>query len=142
MTKSFDQVSPSSRIILFLSLNCEACQQLESELPEIDGVEFVKYWVMPSRVDGKYNLRAQKNVLDGVPLIVDADELPSLPAAFDPNTKEMAFGIDGIHDYLEGRPDIIATRYLLYCCNETICGNINYSCVCFKRFGFLRQGSI
>lgn len=97
----FDQVSPSNQIILFLSLNCDACNLLERSLPEIEGVEFVKYWVIPSRVSNKLSLRADKYQITGVPVLIDADELPVLPAAFDPNTQELIFGVDPIFEYLK-----------------------------------------
>ena len=97
----FDKVSPSNKIILFLSLSCEACTTLERELPNIQGVEFVKYWVSPSRTSGKLLLRPLKLSLDGVPTLVDAEAIPIIPAAYDPNTQEIVYGIDGIFSYLE-----------------------------------------
>jgi hypothetical protein len=101
MTKTFERVSPSNQIIIFLSLNCQACQDLEAQLPDIDGVEFVKYWVTPSRINGKMNIRPDRNSIEGMPIIVDSSELPVIPAAFDPNTQELSFGIKGIFSYLE-----------------------------------------
>lgn len=101
MTETFEKVSPSDRIILFLSMNCDACRRLENELPEIEGVEFTKYWVMPSRLNNKFNIRPQLDSVEGMPLVVDKSQLPILPAALDTKTQELSYGFDGIMQYLE-----------------------------------------
>lgn len=98
--KALEQVSPSEHLILFLSLTCEACATIEKEVSDIETVEFVKYWVFPAN-NNKISLRPERHKIQEIPLLMDDDEIPTLPALYDPNTQEMSFGVDGIMEYLE-----------------------------------------
>lgn len=72
-------------------------------LREVDPslITIKEYVVFNSRVEGKIELRSVEEPLEGLPLLVDEDEIPEVPCLFDPILGQKMMGIRSIEKYLD-----------------------------------------
>lgn len=90
----------TSRLILFVRTDCEFCAQVLGMIEDVSSnVEFSIYKVFPSRVAGKVEIKRSHGSNAGLPVLVDAPEIPGTPCLFDPIGDERIVGINEIERY-------------------------------------------
>mgnify|MGYP003440559957 CR=1 FL=1 len=103
MTLGNFETKDRSLLILFMRQDCQFCSEAQMILREVDPslITIKEYVVFNSRVEGKIELRSVEEPLEGLPLLVDEDEIPEVPCLFDPILGQKMMGIRSIEKYLD-----------------------------------------
>jgi len=90
-------------LVLFLKYDCDICNDLEKDIEKLRRrIDIRTYYVFDSRIPGKLEIRAVGcNSLDGLPTLIDDDEIVEVPSLYDPVLDEMMVGLEDINEYLE-----------------------------------------
>jgi hypothetical protein len=88
-------------LVLFVRNDCEFCHQALDLIKDIEGPIFAVYMVFPSRVEGMAEIRPMDKRVEGLPLLVSEDQIPTVPLLYDPTIGESVAGIEEIERYFE-----------------------------------------
>ncbi len=95
--------SDPSPLILFLRYDCEVCSDIKKDLSGLlDYVDIRMYYVFDSRIEGKVEIRAIGcEAIEGLPTLIDEDEIVEVPSVYDPQLDEMMIGVEEINEYFQ-----------------------------------------
>lgn len=92
-----------NRLILFVKMGCQFCQQAIDLVAESVGVEVLVYHVFQSRVEGRAEIRpygVYENT-SGIPLLVDVNVVDEVPMLYDPILDDHIYGMENIQNYFD-----------------------------------------
>ena len=97
------KTSNNNLLILFIKQDCEFCAEAQMILGDIDAniLTIKQFVVFPSRIEGMVEIRPIDERLEGLPLLVEEEEIPSVPCLFDPVLGQKMVGLPSIEQYLE-----------------------------------------
>lgn len=88
-------------LVLFIRSDCEFCHQALDLIEEVEGPTFAIYTVFSSRVEGMAEIRPLGERVEGLPLLIEEEQIPTVPLLYDPTTDERVAGIEEIERYFE-----------------------------------------
>lgn len=93
----------SHLLVLFIRQDCQYCAEAQLLLRDIDPnlITIKEFVVFPSRIEGMVEIKPVYERLEGLPLLLDEEEIPSVPCLFDPTLGQKMIGLPAIEQYLE-----------------------------------------